>query len=203
LCCSRFPHFAAKGGTRYELAERCGLDPDHIEDVLDELEELGFSKNTGCADWGGRVRRVPRLFKRRTTMTNDMQELAAKEDQMRIDKILNQAFEQGKERFDNGKLPPFLVAFTDAFINDEDGIKEPQGLLWKYINADEAKRNDIDQVVMALCGYSVPRLAAVGLKMAEGRDFNAAFAATEEDGFGIAMAHILMHRLKRKSRTEN
>lgn len=38
--------FAAKGGTRYELAERCGLDPDHIEDVLDELEELGFSKNT-------------------------------------------------------------------------------------------------------------------------------------------------------------
>jgi DNA-binding MarR family transcriptional regulator len=39
--------FAAKGGTRYELAERCGLDPDHIEDVLDELEELGFSKNTG------------------------------------------------------------------------------------------------------------------------------------------------------------
>src|SRR6266576_3571067 len=49
---------------------------------------------------------------------------------------------------------------------------------------------------MALCGYSVPRLAAVGLKMAEGRDFNAAFAATEEDGFGIAMAHILMHRLQ-------
>jgi len=42
----------------------------------------------------------------------------------------------------------------------------------------------------------VPRLAAVGLKMAEGRDFNAAFAATEEDGFGIAMAHILMHRLQ-------
>jgi DNA-binding MarR family transcriptional regulator len=41
--------FAAKGGTRYELAERCGLDPDHIEDVLDELEELGFSKNTGEA----------------------------------------------------------------------------------------------------------------------------------------------------------
>jgi DNA-binding MarR family transcriptional regulator len=38
--------FAAKGGTRYELAERCGLDPDHIEGVLDELEELGFSKNT-------------------------------------------------------------------------------------------------------------------------------------------------------------
>jgi hypothetical protein len=129
-------------------------------------------------------------------MTNDMQELAAKEDQMRIDKILNQAFEQGKEGFDNGKLPPFLVAFTDAFINDEDGIKETQGLLWEYINADEAKRNDIDQVVMALCGYSVPRLAAVGLKMAEGRDFNAAFAATEEDGFGIAMAHILMHRLQ-------
>ena len=39
--------FAAKSGTRYEVAERCGLDPDHIEDVLDELEELGFSKNTG------------------------------------------------------------------------------------------------------------------------------------------------------------